>query len=175
VRDASDWALDDYRRVWDETEGAHVLDRLLALNMRTYLVDDLLQKTDRMSMAHGLEVRSPFLDHRLIEFALRLPPSYRIRRLTLKRVLKAAVADLLPPEIRNRRKRGFGVPLDRWFRTDLRTYTTSMLGTGARVRTHLEETALDRMLNEHERGQRDHGHVMWALLTLEVFLRREGW
>jgi asparagine synthase (glutamine-hydrolysing) len=72
MNDPSDWALDDYRRVWRETEGADALDRLLALNMKTYLVDDLLQKADRMSMAHGLEVRSPFLDHHLIDFALRL-------------------------------------------------------------------------------------------------------
>jgi asparagine synthase (glutamine-hydrolysing) len=85
------------------------------------------------------------------------------------------VSDLLPPEILNRRKRGFGVPLDRWFRTDLQTYTESMLGPHARLRNHVNEGALDRMLDEHRRARRNHGHALWAFLTLEVFLRREGW
>ncbi len=104
------------RRIVAATRGAKTLDRLLALNAETYLVDDLLVKMDRTSMAHSLEVRSPFLDTALVEFAARLPPSLKARGLSLKRVLKRSVADLLPPEILNRRKRGFGVPLDRWFR-----------------------------------------------------------
>ena len=166
---------DHYERVWVKSRGADVLDRLLLLNLKTYLVDDLLPKVDRMSMAHGLEVRSPFLDHHLVEFALRLPRAYRLRGLTLKRVLKAAVADLVPREIATRRKQGFGVPLDRWFRTDLRDYVASMLGPGARVRAHLHGAGLDRLLSEHHANARHHGQALWALLTLEVFLRREGW
>lgn len=171
----SDWALDDYRRIWDESAGAQVLDRLLVLNIRTYLLDDLLQKADRMSMAHGLEVRSPFLDRDLVELALRLPRNHRVRGLILKRVLKVALGDLLPKSIIHRRKRGFGVPLDRWFRTDLGSYVDATLGKSARVRAHLRGEALDVMLSEHRNGARDHGHAIWALLTLETFLRREGW
>ena len=91
-----DWALDDYRAIWQASEGAHPLDRLLDLNLRTYLLDDLLVKADRMSMAHGLEVRSPFLDAELIAYTTRLPPRLKARGLSLKRVLKAAVEDLLP-------------------------------------------------------------------------------
>ncbi|MGH2806407.1 MAG: asparagine synthase (glutamine-hydrolyzing) [Actinomycetota bacterium] len=172
---ASEWGIADYKRIWQESEGADLLDRLLVLNLRTYLVDDLLQKVDRMSMAHGLEVRSPLLDHHLVEFALRLPRSYRIKGFTLKRILKAAVSDLLPREITDRRKRGFGVPLDRWFRTDLQNYVASMLGSAARVRTHLRGEALDCLLEEHRAGRVHHGQALWALLTLEIFLRREGW
>jgi asparagine synthase (glutamine-hydrolysing) len=127
-------------------------------------------------MAHGLEVRSPFLDHHLVEFAARLPAATKARGLSRKRVLKAAVADLLPREILRRRKRGFGVPLDRWFRTDLAGYVDSMIGSPeARVRTHLASGPLDRLLAEHRQGVANHGHPLWALLTLEVFLRREGW
>ena len=166
---------DQYERVWAESDGADVLDRLLHLNLKTYLVDDLLPKVDRMSMAHGLEVRSPFLDHHLVEFALRLPRSYRLRGFNLKRVLKAAVADLVPREITSRRKQGFGVPLDRWFRTELRAYIASMLGPEARVRAHLHGDGLDRLLAQHQAGEHHHGQALWALLTLEVFLRREGW
>ncbi|MDQ3571811.1 MAG: asparagine synthase (glutamine-hydrolyzing) [Actinomycetota bacterium] len=170
------WAQADYRAIWESSAGAHPLDRLLDLNLRTYLLDDLLVKTDRTSMAHGLEVRCPFLDTSLLEYATRLPPSMKARGLGLKRVLKAAVADLLPREIMHRPKRGFGVPLDRWFRQDLRGYTSGTLGApDARVRAHLSGAGVDSILAEHASGARDHGHALWTLLTLEVFLRREGW
>lgn len=173
--DASDEGLQDYERAWARSAGAHTLDRLLDLNLRTYLVDDLLPKVDRMGMAHALEVRAPFLDHHLVETALRLPPETKIHRLTLKRVLKEAVADLLPADILHRRKRGFGVPLDRWFRTDLKAFVDGMLGQpSARVRQHLVPDELDRLLQDHQHGA-SHGHAIWALLTLEIFLRREGW
>jgi asparagine synthase (glutamine-hydrolysing) len=171
-----DWGLEDYRSIWKGSEGAQPLDRLLDLNLRTYLLDDLLVKADRMSMAHSLEVRSPFLDTELISFATRLPPRLKARGLSLKRVLRAAVKDLLPAEILGRPKHGFGVPLDRWFRDDLRSYLDSTLGASdARVKEHLDPAALGRLLEEHASRKRDHGHAIWTLLTLEVFLRREGW
>jgi asparagine synthase (glutamine-hydrolysing) len=171
-----DWGLEDYRRIWAGSAGAPLTDRLLNINFRTYLLDDLTVKTDRMSMAHGLEVRSPFLDRELTEFALCLPPETKLRGLSLKRVLKRAVADLLPPNIVSRRKRGFGVPLRRWFQTDLQPFVESRLGgPESRVRSHLAAAEVDRLLEEHRAGTRDHGHALWALLTLEVFLRREGW
>jgi asparagine synthase (glutamine-hydrolysing) len=168
------WARADYLRLWQSTEGARPLDRLLALNIETYLLDDLLVKMDRTSMAHGLEVRSPFLDTELVEFASRLSPSLKVRGPSLKRVLKRAVSDLLPKDILTRPKRGFGVPLDRWFREDLEAYTSSMLGASARVRAHLNGEALDQLLVEHRAGAR-HGHALWTLLTLELFLRRHEW
>lgn len=171
----SDWARDDYQARWRATRGARTLDRLLALNSETYLVDDLLVKADRTSMAHALEVRSPFLDTDLVEFAARLKPDLKARGLSLKRVLKHAVADLLPPEILSRPKRGFGVPLDRWFRQDLQQYTNSLLGEGARVRAHLRSDALDAMLSEHQAGRAAHGQALWTLLTLELFLRKHDW
>jgi asparagine synthase (glutamine-hydrolysing) len=171
-----DWALDDYEAIWQSSRGAHPLDRLIDLNLRTYLPDDLLVKTDRMSMAHGLEVRCPFLDAELIAFASRLPPRLKVRGMTLKRVLRSAVADLLPQEILRRPKKGFGVPLERWFREDLRSYVASTLGaTDARVKAHLSGVAVDRLIAEHDRGARDHSQALWTLLTLEVFLRQEGW
>ena len=170
------WARADYERVWAQSAGAPLLDRILHLNLRTYLLDDLLVKADRMSMAHALEVRSPFLDHELVEFAAAIAPAVRLRRFDLKRVLKRAVADLLPPEIVERRKKGFGVPVDRWFREDLATYVASTLGApDARVRGHFDAFGLDRLLAEHARGSADHGQRLWTLLTLEVFLRRQGW
>lgn len=173
---AEDWGGRDYARIWRSSEGAATLDRLLDLNLRTYLLDDLLVKADRMSMAHGLEVRSPFLDCELLGLAARLPPGMKIRGTARKRVLCAALADLLPPEILRRRKRGFGVPLDRWFREDLHGYVSLTLGApDSRARCHLPAGALDRLLTEHATASRNHGQVLWLLLTLEVWLRREGW
>jgi asparagine synthase (glutamine-hydrolysing) len=112
----------------------------------------------------------------VLELAAQLPPTLKARGFTLKRVLKEAVKDLLPAEIIERPKRGFGVPLDRWFREDLRSYVAGTLGApDARVKQHLDGAAVDRILAEHEARTRNHGHALWTLLTLEVFLRREGW
>lgn len=170
------WGLEDYRNIWEKTEGADLLDRLVYLNINTYLLDDLLPKVDRTAMAHALEVRSPFLDTALVEFALRLPPGTKIRGLSLKRVLKQAMADLLPREVLRRPKRGFGVPIARWFRSDLRAYLEGrLLPNSARLRSHLNAEAIDRMVGEHMSGRADHGHALWTLLTLEEFLRKQGW
>ena len=167
-----------YQRVWDASRGAHPLDRLLDLNLRTYLLDDLLPKVDRMAMAHGLEVRSPFLDRELAEYAFRLPPRARLRMrdMSLKRILKAAVADLLPAGLLDRPKKGFGVPLDRWFRTDLAPLVEGRLcSPDARLAAHVSAPAVRAMADAHRRGAANHGHALWTLLTLETFLRREGW
>jgi asparagine synthase (glutamine-hydrolysing) len=120
-------------------------------------------------------VRCPFLDADLLEFAVRLAPGLKVRGLSLKRVLKRAMDGVLPREILSRRKRGFGVPLDRWFREDLDAYATAMLGAGARLRAHLDGLEVDRLLSEHRAGARNHGHTLWTLLTLELFLRRHDW
>jgi asparagine synthase (glutamine-hydrolysing) len=151
----------EYAELWAGTEGARTLDRLLLLNLRTYLLDDLLPKVDRTSMAHGLEVRVPFLDSDLLEYAFRLPPSYKHRGMRLKRVLKEAVR--------------FGVPLDHWFRNDLGSFSADRLSGTARIRAWLDGPTLDGIVDQHARGTRDHGHLLWSLLTLEVFLRGEGW
>jgi asparagine synthase (glutamine-hydrolysing) len=172
---AASSAVDAFRDQWSSTAGAPPLDRLLDLNLSTYLVDDLLVKVDRMSMAHGLEVRAPFLDRALVEFAARLPPEQKLRGPVLKRVLRRAMRDLVPREIRVRRKRGFGVPLDRWFRHELKPYTAAMLGPEARIRNHLRPEAVDRLLHDHMAGARDRGQALWTLLTLEVFLRIRDW
>jgi asparagine synthase (glutamine-hydrolysing) len=144
--------------------------------MGTYLLDDLLVKVDRMAMAHGLEVRSPLLDTDLVAFGLSLPSWDKAIGLSLKRVLKKTMARTLPQEILRRPKRGFGLPLDRWFRTDLKTYVDGTLGSPrARVRAHVDPEALDALLAEHMSEQADHGHALWTLLTLEAFLQKERW
>jgi len=110
VPGASRWALDDYRAVWASSAGAPRLDRILDLNARTYLLDDLLPKVDRTSMAHGLEVRTPFLDRDLVGAALRLPPTTRLRGLDRKRVLKRAFRGVLPTRSSTGPSAGSGCP-----------------------------------------------------------------
>jgi asparagine synthase (glutamine-hydrolysing) len=178
VGSAQSAAMADYGRLWEATRGAHPLDRLLDLNLRTYLLDDLLPKVDRMAMAHGLEVRAPFLDRELAEYAFRLPANarVRVRDMSLKRILKAAVADLLPAGLLDRPKQGFGVPLDRWFRGELAPLVDGMLcAPDARLGAHVSAPAVRAIADAHRRGAANHGHALWTLLTLETFLRREGW
>ena len=91
-----------------------------------------------------------------------------------KRVLKEAFADLLPPAIRTRGKMGFGVPLGAWFRGDLRSYLLDHLTGDARMFAYVDRAAVDRLVEEHGRGERDHGQKLWALLTLEIWLRQLG-
>lgn len=166
----------NHEAIWERSEGAPLLTRLMDLNLGTYLLEDLLPKMDRMTMAHALEVRSPFLDRDLLQFALRLPPQLLLRRGTLKRVLKVAVKDLLPPSMMSQRKKGFGVPIGQWFRNELRGFLTSRLTEPhARVKNHVSAEALDALVGEHLAGNDDHGEALWTLLTLEVFLRRQDW
>ena len=174
--DANEWALEDYTKHWQQTAGARPLDRLLALNVATYLPDDLLVKADRMSMAHALEVRSPFLDIDLMQLAFRLRPQLKFRAGRRKRVLGKAVRDLLPREILMRRKRGFAVPLDDWFRHDLLGFARGVLcAPDTRLRHHLHPPVVDQLFTEHIAHQRNHGQNLWLLLMLELFLRREDW
>jgi asparagine synthase (glutamine-hydrolysing) len=164
------------RETWERSDGAPLLSRLLDLNRRTYLLDDLLVKVDRMSMAHGLEVRSPLLDRELLEYAVRIPPRELVRGMSLKRLFKRAVADLVPEEILSRPKSGFGVPMDDWFRGPLAAESALRLGgSGARIHRYLNAEEVRRLLSEHDRGVAAHGQRLWSLLMLERFLEREGW
>lgn len=161
---------------WDRSAGLPLLSRLLDLNLHTYLVDDLLVKVDRMSMAHALEVRSPLLDHRLVDLAAQIDPAHHLRGMSLKRVLRAAVRDLLPAEILRRGKKGFGVPVDRWFDGELRPLVVDrLLDPRARVKRFVGPAALDHLVHEHLAGRARHGHRLWTILTLEAFLRGRGW
>jgi asparagine synthase (glutamine-hydrolysing) len=169
--DAVDAPLAWQRAVTLESRGRTILSRALEHNFRTYLPYDLMVKADRCSMAHALEARAPLLDTALVEYAATLPPSYLRRGRETKRVFKQAFADLLPSEIRSRGKMGFGVPLGTWFRDELRAYLADHLAAGARLYEWLDRHAVARLLDEHQRGVRDHGQRLWLLLTLEIWLR----
>ena len=162
-----------FREPLERSSDLSPLARTLALNFETYLPDDLLVKADRCSMAHGLELRSPFLDRELMEYVAALPDRMKIRGRSLKHVLKEAFRDLLPAEIRTRGKMGFGVPLPIWFRTHWRPLVEDfLLADDARIRDWLEPGPVRGMAEAHFRREADYGHQLWALLTLEKWLRR---
>ncbi len=149
------------------------LTKLLYVNMKTYLLDDLLVKMDRCSMAHALETRSPFLDRELIEYVFQLPDHLKLRGGRTKAVLRDAFADLLPQEILHRGKMGFGVPLERWFKADLRSYLQEMLlGPDARLRHYVNAAYVRQLVQAHLSGHVDYSSRLWTLLTFEVWLRQ---
>jgi asparagine synthase (glutamine-hydrolysing) len=158
-------------RMAPELAEQSLLGRILQHNFETYLPFDLLVKSDRTSMAHGLETRAPFLDKAVIEYVSRLPAGYLRRGARTKVILREAFRDLLPEPIHRRGKMGFGVPLGTWFRADLRGYLTDHLGPGAHLEEYLDRQAVDQVLREHLAERADHGQRLWALLTLEIWLR----
>jgi asparagine synthase (glutamine-hydrolysing) len=149
------------------------LSQLLLANFRTYLPGDLLVKTDRMTMANAIEARSPFLDRALIDYVATLPDAWKLsRRGHTKVILREAFADLIPDRINRRGKMGFGVPLDRWFRGELRAYIReTLLASDARTRAYLAPRSVEAMLRRHESGEANLGQQLWCLLALERWLR----
>jgi asparagine synthase (glutamine-hydrolysing) len=141
---------------------------LQELDLLTYLPGDLLLKADIASMAHSLELRSPFLDHEVVELGLALPDRLKVRGREGKVALRRAFADVLPGEVAARGKTGFGVPLGRWFREDLRELARDLLVTD---RGWFRPETVTRLLDEHESGRADHGHRLWCLLMLELWVR----
>ena len=166
--------LASYREALGRVQGRSLLSRLLYLNARTYLLDDLLPKMDRMSMAHGLETRSPFLDRHLSEYVATLPDGLKRSGRHGKIVLKKAVEDLLPAEILKRKKHGFGVPLGTWFRGELRPMVEDTLLDRPRIGGRLDVTVIRRLFDDHLAGRADRGHQLWTLLTLELWMRKHG-
>jgi asparagine synthase (glutamine-hydrolysing) len=148
------------------------LDHLLYLDSKTYLPGDILTKVDRMSMAHSIEAREPLLDYKLIEFAQRVPAALKLRGVETKSILKRAMRGIIPDEIINRPKQGFGVPMQKWFREELREMVTDTLtDSRTRQRGYFNQRAVSAILNEHLSGRRDNSRHLWSLLMLELWHR----
>jgi asparagine synthase (glutamine-hydrolysing) len=141
---------------------------LQRLDVATYLPGDLLLKADIASMAHSLELRSPFLDHEVMALGLALPERLKVRGREGKVALRRAFAGDLPSDVSTRAKTGFGVPLGRWFREDLRELARDVLSTD---RGWFRPDTVTRLLDEHDYGRADHGHRLWCLLMLELWVR----
>jgi asparagine synthase (glutamine-hydrolysing) len=153
-------------------DGASPLSRLLAANFHSYLHDDLLVKVDRMSMATSLEARAPFLDRELIDYVAALPDEYKLCGRETKVVLRAAFADLVPAQVMSRGKKGFGVPIDAWFRGELAGFAReTLLSSTARLRPYVAQPYVEHLLKEHATQHANHGNRIWALLTFERWLQ----
>src|SRR5437667_3290690 len=152
---------------WEHSRG-DLLHRLLYTDIKTYLVE-LLMKQDQMSMAASIESRVPFLDHVLVERVAALPGRLKLRGWTTKAVLRAALRDLVPPEILTRRKMGFPVPVGRWLRGAFWPLVEELvLGERALRRGLFDARALRRLAEEHRAGAAEHGDRLWLLANLEI-------
>ena len=165
---------DPNRRILDEDPPPALLDRMMLADQSVYLPDDLLAKVDRASMAVGLEVRAPFLDHRVVELSWRLPRSLKLRGLVGKWILRQVLYRRVPRELVERPKMGFSVPIDRWLRGPLREWAGDLLsgdrGTGGPL---LDRAAVARAWRELQQDGRPAGAALWAVVLFEAW--RERW
>jgi asparagine synthase (glutamine-hydrolysing) len=171
ARFATDTVAAGFEAVLAAATGPDAADRLMELDVATYLPGAILPKVDVTSMAHALEVRCPLLDQEVMAFAASLPSGMKLNGLKSKFVLRRAVADLLPPGILHKPKRGFDIPVDRWMRGELAPMTRDLLLDGtARSRGLFEPAAVERLMAAHARGE-SRGLQLWTLLMLEQWFR----
>ncbi len=158
-------------RMYDASSASTLLNRLLDVDLNTY-IRELLMKQDQMSMSASLESRVPFLDHRFVEFSATLPERMKLRGLTTKAVLRFAMKDLLPAPILSRKKMGFPVPIGTWFRGQYHTMVEEfVLSPRARERGVFKADFINRIINEHQSGDFNHGERLWSLINFEIWHR----
>jgi len=145
------------------------------IDIKTYLVGDILTKVDRASMAHSLEVRVPLLDHKFVEWISNLPPEYKLKGKEGKYILKKSLEPYLPNDVLYRPKMGFGVPLAKWFRGPLKERLRSRIVEGGLADTGLfNQQYLEKLFNQHQSGRRDHSAVLWSLLMFEATTKNDN-
>ncbi len=161
---------DLFRNYLARVREADPLNRALFADLKLFLPSNLLTLTDRMSMAHSLEVRVPFLDHHLLEFAARIPTGLKLHGMESKYILKRAVEDLLPPDFLRRRKMGFSLPLTVWFRNELRPYVEDVLSERAiREAGVFQYRAVRAILDDHFSRRANYDGQIWALITFTTW------
>ena len=161
----------EFVRFMDACDSDNLLDQLLYADIKTYLLE-LLMKQDQMSMSASLESRVPFLDHELVEFACRLPVSFKLQGFNTKRILRLALGDTVPAEIVSRSKKGFPTPIKEWFRGPMHDSLRDLLtGTDALCRDYVQMPYVTELLDRHRRGQWDLHEAIWTLGNFEIWLR----
>jgi asparagine synthase (glutamine-hydrolysing) len=165
-----DVVREDLERVERERPRSDFLARMTYLELKLRLPELLLMRVDKMTMAASIEARVPFLDHKLVEYAMGVPRSLKVEGRSGKHVLKRALEEVLPRDVLYRRKRGFGAPVTEWFRGETGRELESRVMTSAlRRRDFLDYRFVSRLFDEHRRGARDHGFHLWALLNLSLW------
>jgi asparagine synthase (glutamine-hydrolysing) len=161
-----------FRTHFDRVRGQDHLRRILYVDLKTWLPNDILVKMDRMAMANSLEVRSPLLDHHVIEFAAGLPSEMKYHGRTSKYLLKRFAERRVPPSVIHRPKMGFSIPLASWLRGELRPMAEDLLlSERALGRSYFQPETIRGMWTRHQEGQRNHAHHLWALMVLEMWHR----
>jgi asparagine synthase (glutamine-hydrolysing) len=156
----------------EESETNDLIDQLLYVDINSYLPEDLLVKVDIATMANSLEARVPFLDHKFMELVAGIPSQLKLKGSESKFILKKTFKDLLPDVIFNRKKMGFGIPLSRWFRKELKDYIYEVLLDHKTLnRGYFRRKGIERLLNDHIALKYDHASKIWALLFLENWFR----
>ena len=154
------------------TDAADPLSRMLYVDTKLWLPDDLLARGDKTSMATSLEARVPLLDHKLVEFAASLPPHLKLKGLARKYLLRKVSRAWLPAQVIDRKKKGFPIPISIWFRKEARSFLRDVLSPHAiRRRGLFNPGQVEKLLSEHESGFADHGSLLWGLLSLELWHR----
>ncbi len=146
------------------------LDQQQYVDIHTYLVDDILVKVDRMSMATSLEARVPFLDYRFVEFAATVPSHLRLRGKTSKYLLKRAMTDILPIEIIQRNKEGFSIPIKNWMKKELKPMMLDALSPASIKKSgFFDSNTVQSLIHEHLQGRENHSHRLWALMVFQLW------
>jgi asparagine synthase (glutamine-hydrolysing) len=162
-----------FRTAYRRCSSRDSLDRALYVDVHTYMVDDILTKVDRMSMAVSLEAREPLLDHRLLEFAATVPTSLKLRNGRTKYLLRKALDRRIPRSILDRGKRGFEAPIGEWLRGPLAPMADSLLLDGRlRARGVFNDAEVARLWTDHRERRADHRHRLWQLIMLELWFRQ---
>jgi asparagine synthase (glutamine-hydrolysing) len=164
--------FDSFLEHFNEVRDCNWLDQALYVDIKTWLVDDILYKVDRASMAHGLEVRAPFLDHRLVEFAASLPPELKMRGFRKKHLLKESLRNRLPDDIINAKKSGFNAPVSRWLTSGPTADMAKSLTLDGAMTAIFDRDAVNRLWQEHETRRCDHGLKLFGLLALALWLSK---
>ena len=147
------------------------IEQMQFLDMNSYLAEDVLTKVDRASMAVSLEVRAPFLDHRVAEFAAGIPANYKLHGSTTKYILKKSVENLLPQSIAKRPKKGFGIPIAEWLKSSLNPLMHDMLSPERLTKQNLfDQEFVQKLMSEHEQGIVSHHKQLWTLLVLSALV-----
>ncbi|MBN1464473.1 amidotransferase 1, exosortase A system-associated [candidate division KSB1 bacterium] len=162
-----------FQTYFDRSRGWDALARIQYVDIKTYLVDDILTKVDRASMAHALEVRVPLLDHHFMEYAASLPSDVKLRAGEGKYIMKKALRGIVPDDILYRPKQGFSIPLAKWLRTSLRPlFEANVLASDSFAASLFNMPQVRLLWNQHQRGTRDYGSHLWALLMLESWAKK---
>lgn len=158
------------RDIWSSAGDVDLLEKMLATDFQLYLPDVLMVKMDIASMANSLETRSPFLDHEFVELIASFPPYLKFRRMISKYILKKKLKDFLPHEIVSRKKMGFGIPVGRWFRNELKLFINELILDNACLsRGYFKPQSIIKMIDEHTSGRIDHTSRIWLLAMLEIW------